>query len=429
MTQPGTTTVGNAPALHITEQPSRRGRQMAFWASALVLALALWSSGAPSVLYPMYAEQWGLSPAIITAVFATYQVAIIIVLPLFGGLSDQLGRRRVMITGIALIGGSAILFAVAPNVGFLFAGRVLQGAGTGLAMGAATASLLENNVAANPRFASTLATASTATGLTLALVLSGVFAHFVPLPMFWSYIVLLGLAVCAIITLALSPDDRPTNAPRWRPQALYLAPGARLTFAIATLSVSLAYCVGAIMLSLGALMIHQFAQTDNALVTGLLLGCSSAAIGITVLLLTRIPAQAAIVIGALLTAGSLTLMAVATASGSIVLFLAWSLVGGIAYSFAFSSGLGVINHAAPAEHRGATLSLLYLVAYFLQAAVAISVGLIATINSLSTAVTAAALALGSLCAILLLLVAIRRSTQKEQHSTLASEAVRERAGE
>lgn len=396
----------NAP--RVGTSPHGVGRRRAFWASASVLALALWSSGAPSVLYPMYAERWGLTPAIITAVFATYQLAIIIVLPLFGGLSDQLGRRRVMMIGLVLIAASAVLFALAPNVGFLFAGRVLQGAGTGLAMGAATASLVENNVTSNPRFAGTLTTISTATGLTLALVLSGVFARFLPLPMFWSYIVLFGLAICSLIVLLLSPDDRPAEAPQWRPQALRLPSGVRLIFAIAAISVSLAYCVGAIMLSLGAHMISQFTQTDDALVTGLLLGGSSAAIGMTALLLSRLDVRVAVITGALLTVVSLLLMLLASASGSTGVFLAWSLVGGMAYSFAFSGGLGVINRAAPEEHRGATLSLLYLVAYFLQGAVAIGVGVLATGTSLSTAVTAASLFLGGLCAVVLVLMAITR---------------------
>ena len=38
---------------------SRFGRRGSFWVSTLVLALCLWSSGAPSVLYPTYAQEWG----------------------------------------------------------------------------------------------------------------------------------------------------------------------------------------------------------------------------------------------------------------------------------------------------------------------------------------------------------------------------------
>ena len=113
---------------------------------------------------------WELTPAVTTAVFGTYPLALIVVLVLFGGFSDAVGRRRAMLMGVALIAASAIVFALAPDVGFLFAGRVLQGAGTGLALGAASAALVEHNVSSNARFASSMATVSTSTGLTLALV-------------------------------------------------------------------------------------------------------------------------------------------------------------------------------------------------------------------------------------------------------------------
>lgn len=395
----------------------RLGRRGAFWASASVLALALWSSGAPSVLYPLYAERWDLTPATVTAVFATYQLALVAILPLFGGLSDQVGRRRVMIWGIALIAASAVVFALAPHVSFLFVGRVLQGAGTGLAMGAASASLVENNVTRNPRFASSLATIATSTGLTLALVLSGALSHFAPLQLFWSYIVLLVLAVTAITALAVTPDDRPANAPRWRPQRPRLAPGLRLTFAIATLSVTLAYCVGAIFLSLGAHMIRQFTGTDNMLLTGALLGCSSAAIGVTALLLARVPARALVWAGAILTVVSLALMAVVAVSGAIGLFLVWCLIGGSAYSFAFTGGLALINRAAPPEQRGSTLSLLYLIAYLLQAATAIGAGVLATAFGLGTAASVMAAVLAVLCLTTLALVGLDAKTRRSESST------------
>lgn len=44
------------------------------------------------------------------------------------------------------------------------------------------------------------------------------------------------------------------------------------------------------MLALGANMITQFTHTVNVSIVGALLACSSAAIGITALLLARVPA-------------------------------------------------------------------------------------------------------------------------------------------
>ena len=128
-------------------------------------------------------------------------------------LSDRYGRRLVMIWGMALIAASAVIFAIAPHIGFLYAGRLLQGTGPGLAMGAATASLVENNTTINTRFPSSLATVATAIGLTLALVLSGFFAQYAPMPLFWSYIILLALAATAVIALAFTPDDRLDDTP------------------------------------------------------------------------------------------------------------------------------------------------------------------------------------------------------------------------
>ncbi|AUG29800.1 MULTISPECIES: MFS transporter [Microbacterium] len=370
----------------------RLGRRGAFWAAASVLALALWSSGAPSVLYPIYAAKWDLTPVVVTTVFATYQLALIVVLPLFGNLSDLFGRRWVMIAGVALIGISGVVFAFAPHVVFLYIGRVLQGAGAGLAMGAATASLIENNTTRSPRFASTTATVATATGLTVALLLSGVFAEYRPLPLLWSYLVLFALAAASTAALLATPDDRPQAKARWRPQAPFVPPGIRIGFVIATLSVSLAYCVGAIFLSLGAHMIDQFTHTDNTALVGTLLAASAAFIGITGLFLARFHTHSLIWAGTALTLVSLALMAAASALQSLALFLAWCVVGGIAYALAFTGGLGLINRLAPPHHRGSTLSFLYLIAYALQAATAIGVGAVATAISLRAAVGAAAIA-------------------------------------
>lgn len=181
MTPSGSVAAGTA-----SSSRDRTGRRGVFWAAASVLALVLWSSGAPSTLYPIYAAQWDLTPLIVTIVVAAYPLALLVVLPILGNLSDQFGRRVVMIAGVVLIAASAATLALAPHVGFLLIGRVLQGVGAGLAMGAGTAALMENNPTSNPRFPSATATVSTASGLTLALVLSGAFAQYFPMPLFWS---------------------------------------------------------------------------------------------------------------------------------------------------------------------------------------------------------------------------------------------------
>jgi MFS family permease len=52
----------------------------------------------------------------------------------FGSLSDYLGRRRVILAGLAVNVATCAAFLVANGVGLLFAGRVLQGVAVGVAI-------------------------------------------------------------------------------------------------------------------------------------------------------------------------------------------------------------------------------------------------------------------------------------------------------
>jgi predicted MFS family arabinose efflux permease len=385
---------------------SRRGSRLAFWASAAVIALCLWSSGAPSLLYPLYAAEWGLTPAHTTAVFSAYPATLLVVLLLFGGISDTIGRRRAMLLGVVLICASAVAFALAQDIAWLFVGRSLQGIGTGLALGAASAGLAEHNVRSNPRFASSMASIATSAGLALALVVGGALSQLLPIPLVLAYVVLLSVGVACLIAVWASPDDRPAVRPGWRPQRLSVARGTRLGFVAATLSVSIAYSIGAIYLALGAQMMRAFSGITNMLVIGGLLGGSTLTIGITALFLSRISAHTTIRMGAILSLATLAVMVGAASTGSMIFFYLWCAIGGAAYAFSFTGGLGLITRSAPPEHRGATLSALYLCAYLLQALTAVGAGALATVFDLGAAIDIVAPILAALCVACLVIAVV-----------------------
>ncbi|MBO0985715.1 MFS transporter [Rathayibacter sp. SD072] len=376
---------------------TRFGRRGAFWVSTLVLALCLWSSGAPSVLYPSYAAEWDLAPVVVTSVFAAYPAALLLSLLVVGDLSDVIGRRRTMLLGVALIAVSAIAFSLASGVALLYVGRALQGVGTALALSAASASLVDDNISANPRLPSSLTTVSTATGLTLSLLLSGALAQYAPLPLQLSYWVLALVGVVALVLLALTRDDRPAGSRRWRPRLPHVPVGLRRAYAGATLAVSVAYATGALVLSLGAQMARELTGATDLLVIGSALALSSIVIGITALAIQRVPAHTAIISGAITAIGGLGLMEGAAASGSFALFLAFSVVSGVGYSLSFSGGLALVGQAAPAEHRGSMISAVYLVSYLGQAAVAIAAGALATSLGLELALDLVAPVVAVLC--------------------------------
>ncbi|MGW7424165.1 hypothetical protein ACWGJB_29740, partial [Streptomyces sp. NPDC054813] len=51
------------------------------------------TASAPSPIYPLYRERWGLSVTMLTVIFAVYVVGLLGALLMVGSLSDQLGRR------------------------------------------------------------------------------------------------------------------------------------------------------------------------------------------------------------------------------------------------------------------------------------------------------------------------------------------------
>ncbi|MFG2139555.1 MFS transporter [Streptomyces sp. NPDC048650] len=67
-------------------------------------------------------------------VVSGYLLAAGSLMPAAGRLGDLLGRRRMLVLGLALFGGGSALCALAPSVPLLVAARVVQGAGGALIM-------------------------------------------------------------------------------------------------------------------------------------------------------------------------------------------------------------------------------------------------------------------------------------------------------
>ena len=81
-------------------------RAAAFWLVAGVLFLLFFAAAAPSPLYGVYQAQWRFSAITLTAVFAAYALLLLVTLLVFGSVSDYLGRRRVILAGLAMAAGA-----------------------------------------------------------------------------------------------------------------------------------------------------------------------------------------------------------------------------------------------------------------------------------------------------------------------------------
>ncbi len=126
-----------ANAVRVTMVRPQGGRpllRLFFLASITVSFLAASSAATP--LYATYQAAWGFSALTTTVVFGVYAIAFLAALLTVGRLSDHIGRRPVLLAGIA---GQLIALAVfvdAHSLAALLTARIIQGLATGGAIGA-----------------------------------------------------------------------------------------------------------------------------------------------------------------------------------------------------------------------------------------------------------------------------------------------------
>lgn len=126
--------------------------------------------------------------------FSSYLLAQAVATPLAGRLADVLGRKRLMLAGVTLFFVGSLLCGLAPTMGVLIAGRVLQGLGAGVVMPvsmtiAADIYTLEERAKTQGYLASVWAV-SAVVGPTLG----GVFSEFTS----WRWIFLVNIPLCAL---------------------------------------------------------------------------------------------------------------------------------------------------------------------------------------------------------------------------------------
>jgi predicted MFS family arabinose efflux permease len=82
-------------------------------------------------LLPFYATRLGADAPLVGMLVASYPFAQLAVSPFWGRLSDRYGRRPLILAGLMLSAAAYVLFGLAESLWFLFASRLVQGAGGG----------------------------------------------------------------------------------------------------------------------------------------------------------------------------------------------------------------------------------------------------------------------------------------------------------
>lgn len=387
----------------------KQGRRGSFVTSAAVVAHTIWTSAAPALTYPLYAQEWHLTTFSVTAIFAVYPIFVVAVLVLFGNLSDYIGRREAMLIGVGCSAIGSLIFTVAPDVAWIFVGRAFMGVGVGLSAGPSAAAVVEFSSPSKTAQAGGVTAAAQGLGMMAAALIGGGLIQYAPLPMRLNFLVLT-MVLAGLFTAVWFLPNHTASRPhgRWRPKMPSIPNGVFAAFVTATAAVTGSYVLGAMTLSLGAQVARDVVASSNALVNG-----GTIAVFALFSSLATFPARKAspskvMLTGALIAMTSSALLAVAAVEHSFVVYSLAQASAGSAYSLLLLGGLTLMNSHTPVTHRGATLSALFLVAYLGQAVVALVLGQIATAHGLQVSVEIGVGAVAVLAALTLLLDSVRQ---------------------
>jgi MFS family permease len=369
-------------------ESARRGTlsaRAAYGLAAAVIGLGLFASVTPSPLYQSYAELWQFSPLTLTLIFATYAFGVLATLLLAGRVSDDVGRRPVLLVALAGLMGSTVLFVLADSAAWLFAARGLQGLATGAAISTASAALLDLHPRRDAAAVGLTNGVSAATGLALGILVSSSLVQLAPAPRVVPYVVLFTLFAAAWLGAYLMPEP---VAARGRFRLTLERPSvpavSRRAFVLAGLAVLSSWSIGGLFFSLGPELAEQLFGTTNAIAAGLGAVALAGSAALSQVLLGRTAPWVGAGAGSLALAAGMALVVTAAATGSSPTFVVGAILGGLGFGIAFLGGLRALVATIPPEHRAATMSAFFVVAYASLSLPAVLAGVAVTHLGLDT---------------------------------------------
>lgn len=381
----------------------------AFYAVAYAFAATMVGTTLPTPLYALYQRRYGFSELMVTIIFAAYAAGVIAALLFAGRLSDDVGRRPVLLAGLALSVLSAAAFLLAGGLVLLLVGRILSGLSAGVVTGTATAALVDLLGAERAGRATLVAAVVNMGGLGCGPLLSAAVATLgepLRLP-FW---VDLGLLVPAVLAILLMPDPvQASGRPRLRPQALSVPAEMRSTFIGAALAGFAGFAVLGLSTAVSPAFLGQTLGVHSIVVVGLVVFSVFAGSTVGQLALEFVPQARAMSAGCGGLILGMALLALGLAASSLALLVAGAVLAGVGQGLTFRAALGAINSEAPAERRGEVDSSFFVVAYMALSLPVIGEGVLTRVAGLRTAGLVFAAVVAAIAAVVLVLLARQRA--------------------
>jgi MFS family permease len=364
----------------------------------------------PTPLYPIYSAELGFSELMVTVIYASYAIGVIAALIVFGSWSDRVGRRPVLLGGLALSAASALAFLSGGGLSALFIGRILSGLSAGIFTGTATVAVVELAPEERRVRATLVATAANMGGLGCGPLLAGLLGQYAPLPLRLCFIVDLVLIAIGAFGVWSAPEtvDVPAH-PRLGLQRLQVPPEVRGAFIPAAIAGFAGFAVLGLFSAVAPAFLGQILKISNRALTGVVVFVLFAASTVGQLALQLVPSKWALPLGCLVLAAGAGLVGAGVGTASLSLLLLGAVVAGFGQGLAFRSGMTAVAAQSPAERRGEVASTFFVVLYVAISIPVIGVGLAAEGLGLRLAGIGFAIGVAIVALVALMALALRRS--------------------
>lgn len=364
----------------------RASQGFAFAGLAFAFAVVMLGTTMPTPMYPLYQAKLGLSGVMVTIIFATYAAGVLTALIAFGRWSDTLGRRPLLIAGLACAVVSDAFFLASGGLWELLVGRFLSGVSAGIFTGTATVAVIEMAPQRWKNRASYVATAANIGGLGLGPLLAGLAVEFLPWPLHLSFVAHMALAVLAAGCAALAPETvNVQKGARPHLQRLSVPAGVRAIFISATTAGFAGFAVLGLFTALSPRLLSEVLGVRNHAVVGLVVFLVFAASAVAQIALRRVPEDRAVDLGTLALAAGVLLVTLSLWQASFAALIAGVLIAGAGQGMSFSKGLSAITSQVDPARSAEVTSTFFVVLYIAISLPVLGVGFVAQQVGITTA--------------------------------------------
>ena len=338
---------------------------LAMTGAAIAFASMYLAAGALTPLLVTYKQQWDFPPTMLNVAFAVYTVGFLVAALTLGSLSDYIGRRPMLLGALIVQLASSVLFLVGTDIGWIIAGRIVQGIAGGAATSAFTAALVELAPEGKRRLGTILGSVSLSGGLAMGSLLAGLAIQLTPAANTVVFSVLIALNVLGGIAMIASPETvtRTPGAAHSMIPRVSIPALARREFYAAAPVVAAVWMLAGLSGGLAPNMVRSVFHLDSAFLNGVAGFVAPAMAAVIGLAFAKIDSRRAMLIGIYASIIGAAGIIGGVFAGSLSVMIAGQTIAGIGFGASFTAALQLIFPLAAPHQRAGIVAAIYVVSY------------------------------------------------------------------